>query len=137
MDIERIATWRAFRPTCMCQVLPADHCAVALQEGLGQARLDGRQGHPTRAVAEDAVVVEKGQAGTVEVGSSLEPGHADAQVHLAGRHPYPVLQAVTAFRGPIVPFHEEQPRPPLPGQIGPTRRFNGPTKEYDVHARRR
>lgn len=133
VDVEGVSPRGPLRPAGVRQVVAADHRSVTLEEGDRQPALDRRQRHPTRSVAQDAVFVEEGDPRPVSVGPLFQPRQAGLDIGVTSRHPDPVLEAVLDIRRTVVTFNQEQTGSPLPGQIGPARRFSGPTQENDVH----
>lgn len=93
MDIESIAPGRPLRPAALRKGVSADHRPHAIEQDLGDASLDGREGNPCSTVSKDAVLQLQLEA-DVLIGTHRKGTGSKLQIDVVDRHAHPILEAV-------------------------------------------
>lgn len=133
MHIKGVASRRAGRPTRTGQCLTADHGTEAIQQGLEQSGLHGRQRHPVGPATQHPVMVEDGPLGAMAGTSGQDGGAAGIDIDLTGRQTHPVLEAIEEGGWSFLGVDHEQTGNPLGSQERTTFGIAGQGEKGNIH----
>jgi hypothetical protein len=109
VHVEGIPPRRAFGPAVPSELVTADDSAEPSDERLHEASLDRRQPDPGPSEAKHAVDIQLRHLVLMLPHPRVERLDPCADVGLVGRHPHPILQAVTDRRGRDPRLDEQEP----------------------------
>jgi hypothetical protein len=110
MNVERIATRRAFGPAGRRECVSTHHRSITTEQRTGETGLDRRQRYPAAIDPQDAVTVEHRLDLGSRPSSTIEILDAGMQIELVGRNADPVLEVISRLRGWNTLVDEQQAR---------------------------